>query len=222
MKIMRTVMETAARLLPDREADPLLDARGYIGKGYSRVDGSLKVTGEARFTAEFDVEQLVHAALVCSTIIKGRTVRIDRAEATAAPGVLAVMTHENAPAIKAPSLMGSQSKSFAASDLPIMQDNRVHWNGQPVAVVVAETPEQAEHAASLVQIVYDIDAPRVSFDDLEDRAIRPTDIGEPTEIPSATPPGIGEAGPVDGYRTPPTNNAIEPHATIAGGTTTAA
>ena len=70
MSVIRKVVETAARYMPDRAPDPLMhtDARiGHIGRPYSRVDGPLKVTGGARFTAEFAVEDITQAVVVCST-----------------------------------------------------------------------------------------------------------------------------------------------------------
>ena len=73
MSILQTVMQTAARYLPDRKRDPLIDAHGYVGQGVDRVDGRLKVTGGARFTAEYSLDRLAYAAPVFSTIAKGRT-----------------------------------------------------------------------------------------------------------------------------------------------------
>ena len=75
-----------------------------------------------------------------------------KTEAKRANGVIEVFTYKNIPKMKAPPLvdMTDLKKGMAASDLPIMQDANVHWDGQPVAIVVAETLEQAEHAASLV------------------------------------------------------------------------
>jgi xanthine dehydrogenase YagR molybdenum-binding subunit len=221
MSVIGKIVETAARYMPDRAPDPLMHTDGHIGKPYSRVDGPLKVTGGARFTAEFAVEGLTHAALVCSTIAKGRATRIDTAAAEAASGVIGVITYANAPRMKPPSLMNVDSpKAFAASDLPILQDNRVYWNGQPLAVVVAETLEQAEYGASLVRIEYEADPAQVSFDDLKATATPPPNIlGEPAELT------IGDADAslaaaeltVDNvYRTPwYHHNAIEPHATTA-------
>ena len=222
MKVTQSSSETTARYAPDPATDPLRHTHGYIGKSVSRVDGVLKVTGGAHFAAEFDVEHVAYAALVCSTIAKGPVVAFDLSEAHAARGVLVVMTHENAPTMNAPSLVNMEKpKSFAASNLPIMQTAAVRWNGQPVAVVVAETLDQAGYAASLVRVTYDEETPRLSFDDLKAEATPPTDVlGEPPEVT------IGDARQaladaevsVDAlYRTPPYNhNAIEPHATIAG------
>ena len=79
------------------------------------------------------MERLTYAALKYSTIARGRIVEIDTAAAEAAPGVVLVMTHRNAPKLnKAPPFM-SKPKAAGPDDLPIMQDDRIHWNGQPVA-----------------------------------------------------------------------------------------
>ena len=221
MSVIRKVVETAARYMPDRAPDPLMHATGHIGKPYDRVDGPLKVTGGARFTAEFAAEGIAHAALVCSTIAKGRATTIDTAAAQAASGVIGVMTHVNAPRMKPPSLMNvDRPKAFAPSDLPILQDNRVSWNGQPLAVVVADTLEQAEYAASLVRVEYELDPAHVSFDDIKATAAPPSDIlGEPAELTIGNPDTSLAAADLtvdDLYRTPwYHHNAIEPHATTA-------
>lgn len=221
MSVMQKVLETVSRFVPDRDPDRLLHASGYIGAACSRVDGQVKVTGEAQFSAEFALEKLAYGALVCSTIANGKVTRIDDSAARAAPGVVTVMTYENAPRMQAPTLMNMMSpRAFAASDLPVFQDNQVHWNGQPVAVVIAETQEQAEHATSLVRVEYEVETARVSFEELKTEAVPPKDImGEPAQV------AIGDAAAalaraemrVDHvYRTPYYNhNAIEPHATIA-------
>ena len=102
-----------------------------------------------------------------------------------APGVLAVITHENMPRMKAPPIVDFHNigKGFALSDLPIMQNAEVHWDGEPVAIVVAETLERAEHAASLVSVEYDAETPEVSFEGAKPKAVVPNDImGEPPEL----------------------------------------
>lgn len=222
MSVLQKIMGTVAQFMPDKEPDPLIHKHGYIGKPFSRVDGELKVTGKAPFTAEFKIENLAYATLVCSTITKGRVTKIDASEAEKAPGFITIITHENAPKMKAPPLMdiNNPDKGFASSNLPVLQDDKVNWNGEPIAVVVAETLDRAEYAASLVRVEYEAGTPTVSFDDLKAEAFVPEDIiGEPPEVK------IGEAekmlaeaeSVVDNvYRTPRYNhNAIEPHATIA-------
>ena len=86
-----------------------------------------------------------------SNVVKGRISRIDTAAAEAAPGVALVMTHLNAPRMADVPLFMTQPKAAGGIDLPIMQDDRIHWNGQPIAVVLAETQEQADHARSLIR-----------------------------------------------------------------------
>jgi xanthine dehydrogenase YagR molybdenum-binding subunit len=222
MSLMQTIVTTIARYWPDKKRDPLIDHVGFVGKPVERVDALAKVKGEARFTAEFKVANLAYAVLVLSTIAKGKIVKIDASEAERAAGFLAIVTHENVPAMKAPPLLNfaNLSKGMALSDLPIMQDAAVHWDGQPIAVVVAETLEQAEYAASLVHVEYEAEPPAVSFDGVKSQAVVPSDImGEPPEITIGdVDKGIKEAETsVDNiYRAPRYNhNAIEPHATIA-------
>jgi len=161
MSVMQSVMGTMARFMPEKKHDPLLDRDGFLGKPYYRVDGEVKVRGQARFTAEFNFPDLAHAVLVYSAIAKGKISRIDTERAKREPGVIKVLTYKNTPKIKAPPLvdMTDLKKGMAASDLPILQDATVNWDGQPVAVVIAETLEQAEHAASLVEVEYRAEKP---------------------------------------------------------------
>jgi hypothetical protein len=156
MSVMKSLIETMAHFVLDQERDPLLDHDGFLGKPIDRVDAQLKVKGEAQFTAEFEIPGLVHAALAYSTIAKGKVPKIDTVRAKGCEGVLEVFTYKNIPGMAAPPLvdMTDLKKGMAASDLPILQDSSVHWDGQPVAVVVAETLEQAEHAAWLVEVEY--------------------------------------------------------------------
>src|SRR5215467_12217621 len=101
MSLIQNVLETVARYLPDKKPDPLLDHDGFLGKPFHRVDGEVKVRGEARFTAEFDLPGMVYAALVHSTIAKGKISRIDTERAKRAGGVLEILTYKNMPSLKA-------------------------------------------------------------------------------------------------------------------------
>jgi xanthine dehydrogenase YagR molybdenum-binding subunit len=222
MSVMQNVMETVARFTADKKRDPLLDRDGVLGKPYSRVDGEVKVRGQARFTAEFDFPDLVHAVLVHSTIAKGKISRIDTARAKREPGVLEVLTYKNMPRLKAPALFDVKDlkKGMAASNLPILQDADVHWDGQPIAVVIAETLEQAEHAASLVEVEYRTEKAAASFDALKPGAETPSDVlGEPAVVEIGKAEKALQDSPVRVdhlYRTPRYNhNALEPHSTIA-------
>jgi xanthine dehydrogenase YagR molybdenum-binding subunit len=168
------------------------------------------------------IEGLAYAALVHSTVAKGRIAKIDSSEAEKTPGFVAIITHENVPKMKEPTLLNvaNLGEGVGGSDLPVLQDDKVHYDGEPVGVVVADTLERAEHAASLVRVEYDVEAPRASFEDLKAEAFVPSDVlGEEPEV------AIGDAGKalsaaeykVDNiYRTPRHNhNAIELHGTIA-------
>jgi len=222
MSIIQKAMQTAIRLtpeswLPGGTPDPLMYKHGLIGKPVSRVDGRLKVEGKVRFAAEVPLDGMVYAAILHSTIARGRITSIDTAEAEVSPGVALVMTYRNAPRMAPPPVMMSAPKAAGASDLPIMQDAEIHWNGQPVALVLAETQEQADHAKSLVRVTYEATAAMVSFDVAKTHARTPdTILGEPPSIEI----GDAEAALKDAafkvdltYRTPRHNhNAIELHA----------
>jgi xanthine dehydrogenase YagR molybdenum-binding subunit len=166
---VQAVMKKAIALAPDGwtpggHPDPMMHHKhGLIGASISRIDGPLKVSGKAQFCAEFPMERQTYAALKYSTIARGRITEIDTAAAETAPGVVLVMTHRNAPKLnKAPPFM-SKPKAAGPDDLPIMQDDRVHWNGQPVAIVLAETQEQAEHAQTLIRVTYEEQNPVISL-----------------------------------------------------------
>jgi CO/xanthine dehydrogenase Mo-binding subunit len=131
-----------------------------IGAPVDRVDGPLKVTGAAPYPSDFTFPDLTHAVLVQSAIAAGTIRSIDTAQAEAAPGVLAVITHENAPALAdAPLTPLGPPPPFP------FKDNRILHHGQHVAVVVARTREQAAAAARLVEISYEAAAPVLSIAD---------------------------------------------------------
>ena len=165
MSSTQKMMETVMRYTSDEAPDPLTqNQRGYVGKPLSRVDGQLKVKGEAAFSAEYNVANLAYAALVYSSVAKGKIAKIDVLSAEKANGVLAIITPENAPKVNDPLPLnpGSGGKGSAASALPILQEATVHWNGQPIAIIVAETQDQAEAAAALVKVEYEAAAAAVS------------------------------------------------------------
>jgi xanthine dehydrogenase YagR molybdenum-binding subunit len=150
--------------IPGSNPDPLIRQKhGLIGAPVSRLDGPLKVQGRARFAAEFPMEGLVYAALAYSTVAKGRIATLDTSAAEGAPGVVLVMTHVNAPRMKPASVFLSAEKAGSGDDLPIMQDDRIYWNGQPIAIVLAETQEQADYATSLIRATYEAEEATTSF-----------------------------------------------------------
>jgi xanthine dehydrogenase YagR molybdenum-binding subunit len=120
------------------------------GQSMDRVDGRLKVTGGAKYFADFQLGELLYAALVCSPISNGTIKSINTTKALRAPGVVDVVSHLNAPRVPG----YQQSKPGAKDGLQIFKDDRIYSNGQPVAIVVANTLERAVHAASLVDVQY--------------------------------------------------------------------
>jgi xanthine dehydrogenase YagR molybdenum-binding subunit len=130
----------------------------YIGTSTSRVDGFAKVTGAAKYAAEFNVPGLAYGSVVTSTIAKGRIVRIDRSAALRVKGVLDVLTHENRPPMADNDQAYKDEVAPLGSPFRPLYDNRIMFNGQPVALVVAEASEIARFAASLVRVEYEQDA----------------------------------------------------------------
>ena len=138
-----------------------------LGQPVSRLDGPAKVTGQARYAAELPRPGLVHAVLVPATIGRGRIAALDAGPAERAPGVLAVLSYLNAPRLARP------TPRPAGESLPVLQGPAIYYHGQYVAVVVAETLEQATHAATLLAIDYQAEVPRVDLLDPAAATVRP-------------------------------------------------
>src|ERR1700745_3932160 len=127
-----------------------------IGQPISRADGWLKVTGRARYTADVPLVGAAHAAIVHSTIANGRTVSIDITAAEKAPGVLAVFTHHNLPRMNPTPKPWSHLHPHGQGYLPL-QNDEIHYAGQPIALVVATTRDQAMHAGTLIAVKYNVE-----------------------------------------------------------------
>ncbi len=225
--LIQGAMEKLVPLAPDSwipggRPDPLIARKhGLIGTPVSRLDGALKVKGAATFSAEFRFDDMVYAALAYATIPRGRITAVDSTAADVAPGVVLVMTHLNAPRMNKPGVFGSSPTAVGPADLPILQDDRIHWNGQPIACVLAETQEQADHAASLLSFTYDAEPSTTSLAGAKANGIEQglfmgqpllNEIGDAKAALATAPHVVDQV-----YRTPRHNhNAIEPHAaTIA-------
>ncbi|MES2459778.1 MAG: molybdopterin cofactor-binding domain-containing protein, partial [Armatimonadota bacterium] len=124
----------------------------YIGKEMRRVDGVAKVTGAATYVAEFEVPGLTYAAVVQSTIARGTITSIATDAAERAGGVLKIFTHENTP-------QPVNNRGWRA-----LGDNKIVFSGQPIALVVAETFEQARFAARLLDVKYAEEKPSTAVD----------------------------------------------------------
>jgi xanthine dehydrogenase YagR molybdenum-binding subunit len=141
--------------------------QGRIGTATSRVDGRLKVTGEARYVAEFPAEDLLYGVVVSGAIARGSISHIDTGPALAVPGVIHVLTHENRPSLPWFDRSYRDDDSPSGSPFRPLYDANIIFSGQPVALVIASSFEAARHASALVGITYqpeshqtDIDAER--------------------------------------------------------------
>jgi xanthine dehydrogenase YagR molybdenum-binding subunit len=185
----------------------------------SRIDGRAKVTGTATYAAEHQIQGLVHGYLVTSAIAKGRIRAINTRTAEQSPGVLAVFTHRNPPKIFKPA-NDFKTSAIYESRLPL-SDDLIHYGGQIIGLVVADTFERARHAANLVEVEYDSQPPLVEPEKATYK-VAPGMMGEELKfekgsfasgnIPQADPELTVEAT----YLTSMEHHApMEPHAIIA-------
>lgn len=193
-----------------------------IGKPVDRVDGRLKVTGGARYATEYSVEGVVHAVFTTSRIARGRITRINTRSALDAPGVLAVLTHENIPKLAHRPEAFAEGGLQAGMSFSPLQSPEIFYAGQHIALVVAETLEQAEHAAILVDVSYREEKPLVHATDSGARLYEPKAImggGVPGRTRRGNPQQAIAASPVrvEATYTNSTchHNTMEPSATTA-------
>ena len=157
----------------------------------SRVDGKAKVTGAATYAAEHQVPNLAYGFLVGSTVAKGRIKSLDTKSAERAPGVLAVITHLNAPKIPGYQTGKDPSKPpTGGQPLRIFYDNQLFYYDQPIALVIADTNERVRHAASLVKAQYDKEVHQTSL---------ATNLSK-ARIPSGPRKEDYKRGEADGYK----------------------
>ncbi|WP_064107078.1 xanthine dehydrogenase family protein molybdopterin-binding subunit [Pseudomonas fluorescens] len=184
-----------------------------IGQPLDRVDGLLKVTGQARYAAEYPEDGLLHGSVVSGTIARGRVLRIDAARALALPGVVAVIDHTNRPRIASYDEPYQDADAADGSPFRPLYDDQVLYNGQPLALVVAENLELARYAGSLIDIEYAAEDHQTDLITLQNDA-HPA----PAELPKPRGNFQGEyassALSVDvSYSTPiEHHNPMEPHA----------
>ena len=143
-----------------------------IGKPLPRVDGRAKVTGSARYAADFNQNGQAHAVIVSATVGLGRITRIDVDPVARFPGVIAVITHLNAPRLAYEPHKSGVDPAIGER-LHVLQDDQVRFYGQPIAVVVADTLDHAEGAAHALRILYAAERPIVDPEDPAARAIIP-------------------------------------------------
>jgi len=135
-----------------------------IGASLSRVDGVLKVTGAARYAAEHAAEGLLYGVVVNASIARGRIISIDDRQARAVEGVVDILTHENRPDIASSDKKFQDDVAPPGSPLRPLCDAEIRYDGEPVALVVAESFEAARYAASLIEIAYAQDTHNTRYD----------------------------------------------------------
>jgi xanthine dehydrogenase YagR molybdenum-binding subunit len=183
-----------------------------IGAAVPRIDGPLKTTGTARYAVDHDFPNLAHAVAVQSTIGKGRIRSLDASAAEKMPGVLLVLHHGNMEPVYR--TFPHQDDGTISEARPPFEDDKIYYWGQFVAVVVAETLEQARAAAGAVRVEYDAQQPDVRTD-LSAEFTGPRESswkrGDPDQALGSAPIVIDET-----YVTPvETHNPMEMHGTVA-------
>ncbi len=205
--------------MPNHEQDQIDIVRGVaqgsIGAPMDRVDGRLKVTGAAKYSAEMPADRMAYAVIVQSTVANGTITRLDTAAARSVPGVIEILTHENAP-----KLPPQKAGPPASRILALLQDNVVRYNGQPIALVVADTFEHATDAAHRVTATYASTKPVTVMKSVAGTAYPPAGgFGrKPDSKKGDVDAGLRQAAVKveHTYTTPIENhNPMEPHATIA-------
>jgi xanthine dehydrogenase YagR molybdenum-binding subunit len=137
-----------------------------VGQAINRVDGLLKVTGAATYATDYILKDTVHAVIFKSTIAAGKITAIETGTAEKAPGVLAVITHQNAPKL---------NEKGGIRGGALLQSPTIEWYGQHIGMVVAETFEQARYASRLIKVSYEKAEPKVDFEKQKKEAIAPKD-----------------------------------------------
>ena len=135
-----------------------------IGASISRVDGVAKVTGAAKYSAEYQVPDLLYGVAVVSAITRGRIVSIDEAAARSVPGVVDIVSHLNRPKHAWRNKNWKDELQIPGEPFKAFHDDAIRFNAQPIAVVVAETFEAARFAASLVEVAYEAEPHNIDFD----------------------------------------------------------
>lgn len=194
------------------------------GESLDRVDGRLKVTGQATYAAEYPLPNMTYAVLVTSAIAKGKITALDSKPAERAPGVLAVISHVNSPGVPAyGSAPPMPERATKGTPLRVFHDNLIYFSGQPIAVVIADTLQRAQFAASLVKVQYEKEAHETNLKENLSRAAIPENVQRNQNSPYRD----YDRGNLTALNTAPVkteatyvlptehHNPMEPHAIIA-------
>ncbi|RTQ46751.1 xanthine dehydrogenase family protein molybdopterin-binding subunit [Hymenobacter gummosus] len=145
----------------------------YVGKAPNRVDGPLKVTGTAKYAAEFDVPDLAYGYVVSSPVAKGRIRKIHADKVLGLPGVLHVFSHENVPGLAWFDRSYKDDVAPGGSPFRPLHDDEIKFNMQPVALVVADTFELARYAASILEVEYEVEKHETDIESKRDEGYEP-------------------------------------------------
>ncbi|QPH39546.1 xanthine dehydrogenase family protein molybdopterin-binding subunit [Pedobacter endophyticus] len=186
------------------------DSNKAIGKGIDRIDGILKITGKAAYATDYPATKMAYAVLFKSTIASGKIVKIDASSAEKAPGVLKVITHENAPKL---------NEKGGLRGGALLQGPEIKFYGQHIGIVVAETFEQATLAAHLIKVDYQQKANEKT--DFEKNAQTPEmpkgkELQDLVRGAGKSAIELAEVKIEEQYETPiEHHHPMEPHATVA-------
>lgn len=187
-----------------------MNKRGkFVGEALNRIDGLLKVTGAAEYATDYKIKTAAHAVVFKAEIAAGKIVEIETGAAEKANGVLAVITHKNAPKL-------NERGGIRGGGL--LQSDTVEYFGQNIGVVVAETFEQARAAARLVKVSYEKTEARIDFEKLKDSAVKPRETTSQDLLRGDFEKAFADAEHKFEavYETPIEHHQpMEPHATIA-------
>ena len=187
-----------------------------IGQPLTRRDGVLKVTGAARYAADNHPPKMLFAVMAVSSIARGRVTSLDIAAAKRHPGVVEVMTSQNRPALADDPDAKTNPFMFR---MELLQNDRVRYVNQPIAVVIAETLEAATEGAALLSPHYEAEPARATLDATDAFTPPAVGVGHPAVVAHGDIEGAlaNSALTIDAsYETPPQyHNPMEPHAIVA-------
>ncbi len=197
-----------------------MSTQPHIGTPTRRVDGPLKVTGHAKYAAEYNVPGLLHGYIVSSAIARGRITAIDATEARKIPGFVEIFTHENRPGFSDANKSYKDETAPPGDHFKPLDSDRILFSLQPIALVVAETFEAARDAASLVKVSYEEEPHETDLHKAKAQAYAP-----PKKRDGIAPPPDPRGNFAEAYALAPVrfegdyaspfehHNAMEPHAT---------
>lgn len=187
----------------------MTENKKFIGEGLDRIDGLLKVTGAAEYATDYKIPNPAHAVIFKSEIAAGKITGIDTSAAEKSNGVLAVITHKNAPKL---------NEKNGIRGGAMLQNENVYFYGQNIGVIVAETFEQARIATRLIKVTYEKTEAKTDFEKLKDSAVKSKEQDKQDAIRGDVEKALSEAEfkVEEIYETPIEHHQpMETHSTIA-------